>query len=74
MKGTTGEPIQTTALATLTLTAAQVTTGEPTQTASVTLPKIPTIAAVMNTDSEMTILAVQLATKLAAIPNMTENA
>ena len=71
---TTGEPIQTTALAHLKLTAAQVTTGEPTQIASVTLPKIPTIAAAMNTDSEMTILAVQLATKLAAVPTMTNNA
>jgi len=56
------------------LIAAQETTGETTVIASVIPPRIPTIAAVMNTDSEATILAAQLATKLAAVLSMTVNA
>ena len=52
MMGNTGEPIQTTALANLTLIAAQVTTGELTLIASVTPPKIPNISVLMNLNSK----------------------
>jgi hypothetical protein len=74
VKGTIGGLTQRTASATLQLIAVQTTTGEPTLTASATQPKILIIAAVMLKDLEKTILAVQLATKLAAIPTMTNNA
>jgi hypothetical protein len=74
VKGIIGGLIQRTASATLQLIAAQKMTGEPTLTAYVTQPKIPIIAAVMLKDLAKTILAVQLATKLAAIPTMTNNA
>jgi hypothetical protein len=74
MMGNTGEPIQTTALANLTLIAAQVTTGELTLISSVTPPKIPNISMLMNLNSETKIIAVQFATKLADVLNMTTRA
>jgi hypothetical protein len=67
---TTGEPIQTTALVNLTLTAAQMTTGKPTIIASVTLSKIKTVAVAISIDPAKKILAVQLATKLVAFQVM----
>jgi len=56
------------------LIAAQATTGGATVIVCVIPSRIPTIAAVINTDSEATILAAQLVIKLAAVLSMTVNA